>query len=249
MSDISDKKKRERFFLDRFLESIGLQPDGIEEREGPDFVLTLEKKRIGIEVTHLHIREISSDPLPQALESITQRIVSEAERHYKSLGGTPALVTVLFNSALRTDGLHRSSVARDLAQLVNDVDLPQGSALDWQSWDENKWDHPISKVIHSLHIWAVPDNDLARWRIARAGWVAPMTAERLQEAISCKCQKIHAYKAIVPEVWLLMVSDGTKPSQAFQSARGLNVSAAGGGFSRAFYYKYPDQELVEIDLI
>jgi len=52
----SAKKQHERFLLDRFLELQGISPACIEARESPDFLIDLEGRKVGIEVTELFIR-------------------------------------------------------------------------------------------------------------------------------------------------------------------------------------------------
>jgi hypothetical protein len=47
------KKARERFYLDQFLNSQGITPTQIEEREEPDFLIQHEGRQIGVEVTQL----------------------------------------------------------------------------------------------------------------------------------------------------------------------------------------------------
>ena len=76
MGAAQSKKRHERYFLDCFLNHQGITPTLIEERECPDFLLHFDGRVIGIEMTYLHIRDASENPLPQAVESVTDRIVS-----------------------------------------------------------------------------------------------------------------------------------------------------------------------------
>jgi len=52
----SAKKQHERFLLDRFLELQGISPARIQEFESPDFLIDIEGREVGIEVTELFIR-------------------------------------------------------------------------------------------------------------------------------------------------------------------------------------------------
>jgi hypothetical protein len=83
----SAKKQHERFLLDRFLELQGITPTDIVPREHPDFLIDLEGRKVGIEVTELSIRSRSKGhprpdgkPFLQDIESITNQIVSTARK-------------------------------------------------------------------------------------------------------------------------------------------------------------------------
>jgi len=93
----SAKKQHERFLLDRFLELQGISPTRVDESESPDFLIDLEGRKVGIEVTELFIRSRSKGhpqreekPLPQEVESITKQIVCEARRIYLDADTPPS---------------------------------------------------------------------------------------------------------------------------------------------------------------
>lgn len=112
------KKQRERFFLDRFLEHQGLSPTCIQQPEppDPDALIDLEGRRVGIELTEIFVRsgrkrskthpQSRGEPLPQAVETITDQIASTAREFYLDEGNPPALATIVFSSrAQELDGL------------------------------------------------------------------------------------------------------------------------------------------------
>ena len=51
---MSKKKENERFYLDKFLTLLGKVPDEIKSGESPDFIVILQQKKIGIELTNFH---------------------------------------------------------------------------------------------------------------------------------------------------------------------------------------------------
>jgi len=81
---------------------------------------------------------------------------------------------------------------------------------------------------------------MAHWNVSRAGWVAPLTPERLQTPISKKSAKIDAYQAAAQENWLLIVADGMKPSQAFSVPPDFPTDKVSSAFERTFFYRYPE---------
>lgn len=241
-----DKKEQERFFLQRFLERMGVAAIGIEGREGPDFLVHLPDRSIGIEVTRLHIRESSPEPLLQAVESVTERIISKAQKLYMGSDGIPALVTVLFGVNVRPEKVQRDSVARGLVGIVLEMALQPGEHQEWRSWDEENFESPLAEVIDTVYAWAVPDPGMARWRTSRVGWVAPLTPERLQSRIHEKSGKIDSYLRTTSENWLLIFANGMNPSQAFSVPGDFPSDQVSSPFERTFFYKYPDGDVLEI---
>ena len=246
MDPSNDKKRKERFFLDRFLECRKIVPTLVEERESPDFLLHLNDKTVGVEVTFLHIRDSSPEPLIQEVESVTDGITSDAEDLYHASDGIPVHVTVLFGFNFRPKAVRWKGVSRGLVDIVRGMGLNPGESGEWRSWDEENWDHPLAGSIDRLYAWAVPDPEMARWRVARAGWVAPLTPEHLQRPIAKKSSKIGAYKDAAPENWLLIVANGMKPSQSFDVPRDFPANEVSSPFERTFFYRYPDGEVIEI---
>lgn len=55
-----------------------------------------------------------------------------------------------------------------------------------------------------------------------------------------------AYRGIVQECWLLIVSDSYKPSQAFNVPKDFLSQDVISPFSRTFYYRHPDGRVVEL---
>ncbi len=101
-----EKKARERFLLDRFLECQRLTPTRIDTPEppGPDFSLDLDGRKVGIEVTEIYALSPNSDSgvqalrLPQAIEKRSDRIVSLAKKAYFQRNDLPVLVTIVFSN-------------------------------------------------------------------------------------------------------------------------------------------------------
>lgn len=185
------KKHSERFFLERFVEAAGLALDIIEERETPDFLVCVEDRVVGVEVTRLFVAHDTNGPLPQAQESISDGITRTARRLYESKGGSPAHVSIYFShrDLRRVD---RSQLAASLATFVLDLALVAGKRSDWR-WGLG--DRILDEHIGFLHTLGVPDRKMAHWSVARAGWVAPVTADVLQERIDKKAQRLAEYQA------------------------------------------------------
>jgi hypothetical protein len=241
-----NKKLMERFFLERFLERLQMFPTKIECRECPDFLLHLEGRIVGVEVTLLHIRDSSPEPLAQAVESVTDRIVAEAQRLYIASGAPPAHVTVLFGSWIKPERMRRDLIANELVKLVQGMELETWERVVWRSNDEETSDPPLLDTVDSVHALGVPEHRMAHWTVSRAGWVATLTPEHLQSGVSKKSAKIDAYQEAARENWLLIVADGRKPSQAFSVPPDFPTAEVSSPFAKTFFYRYPDGEVIEV---
>lgn len=244
----SVKKRHERFFLEQFLEQQEIVPTLIEDRDPPDFLVHFEDRIVGVEVTYLHIRDSSTGPLAQAVESVTDRIVARAQQLYIASGAPPAHVTVLFGSNIKPDEIRRDFTAKELVRLVKGMSLKTWERVRWHSSDEDSCDDPIAKTVDSVHALGVPDHQMAHWTVSRAGWVATLTPERLQTRVSEKSAKIEAYQEAVQETWLLIVSDGRKPSQAFLVPDHFATGQVSSAFARTFFFCYPEGTVIEVSI-
>jgi hypothetical protein len=270
MSNDILKKRRERFFLDRFLEHDGKTPTGIEKGTppGPDFLIDIEGRKIGIELTELYIWKKSKappkwtkgplphqpeEPNPQAAETCTDQIVSKARTIYDDAGNPPVGVNIRFSSWITSDQITSKQVATikrdDVAKLIADQVqgmCPQtGQRVIWRSVDEGSEDSPLSAAVASINASGVPEHSMSHWRIARAGFAKTRIQKYLQDAINEKAANIIEYKKAAGEIWLLIVADLTRPSQLFSVPRDFPLDSLFSPFERTIYFGYPDREVLE----
>jgi len=123
MSPVNCQKQRERFFLERSIEAACFEAEIIDERESPDFIVRIDDRFIGAELTKLFKAHDTERSLPQAQESISSSIVSHAERMYKSSGSPPTHVTVCFGPGCDLKGLNRNQTASALASFIQGLNL------------------------------------------------------------------------------------------------------------------------------
>ena len=217
----SAKKKHERFLLDRFLEHQGITPTRIVPGESPDFLIDIEGRTVGIEVTELFIRSDKSEahpqpeeePLLQAAESITNLIVSKAREIYFDAGNAPVLSTIWFSDRITLDKKKGDQIAELIAHQIQSMSLKNSQAVAWRSSEDENDERSLSESVAIIRTYKVPDLRFARWTVARPGLVATLTRKHLQEVIDKKAEKINAYKKRAEEIWLLIVADRTRPSQ------------------------------------
>jgi len=239
------KKQHERFLLERFLEAAKLQAEVTEAREAPDFIIRFEGRSIGVEVTELFISHDTGRNLPQAQEALSSRIVSHAQQLYQASGARPAHVTVCFGPGCDLRSLNRDHTAAKLASFVQGLQLSELQRVDWRP---EELDGHLPDEISFVHALGVPKSEMAHWGVARAGWAAPLSAGALQSRIDEKTTRLLKYRNTVSENWLLVVADGTKPSQLFDAKAEFDSRTISSPFSRSFFYGHPDRAVIELGI-
>lgn len=251
----SAKKQHERFLLDRFLELQGISPTCIEESDPPDFLIDLEGRTVGVEVTELFIRSKKSgahtqpqgEPLLQAAESITNLIVSKAWEIYFHAGKPPVQSTIWFSDRITLDKKKGDQIAELIANQIQTMSPQNSQAAVWRSSEDENAENPLSESVVLMHALGVPDRRFARWTVARPGLVATLTPKHIQEVIDKKAKKINSYKKKAEEVWLLIVADRTRPSQKFSVMPDFPLSSISSPFARTFYYGYVSDEVLSFE--
>ncbi len=249
----SDKKRHERFLLDRFLELQGITPSNIVPRESPDFLVYLEGREVGIEVTEIFIRSGESEPHPssggapllQAVERMTNQIVSKARKAFFDAGNPPVLATIWFSDGIALDRKKGDQVADQIANEIEKSNLQDSQKFRWSS-REAETDHPLSESVFLIHAQGVPERRFARWTVARPGLVAALPPKHLQDVIDKKAKKINEYKTIAEEIWLLIVADRARPSQMFSVTPDFPLDSISSPFTRTFLCSHVDREVIDL---
>lgn len=240
---MNPQKQHERFLLEQFIETASLDAKIIEEREAPDFILLTAGGLVGVEVTEIFIDHDQSQSPLQVQESISTRIVARARQIYDESGAPPAHVSVCFSPGRDLRQLSMKEVAAKLAYFVQSLGL-----VEWQRvvWRPSGLDDALPREISYLQALRVPKPEMAHWAVARAGWVAPLTAAALQLRVDDKASRVPDYSAVVDENWLLIVADITKPSQLMEARENFDPQAVSSPFARTFFYRYPEKQVIEV---
>lgn len=237
------RKQRELFLLERFFDATKLPAIIVEERERPDFIIQLDGRLIGVEITELFIAHSANSNTMQAQESISTRIVSAAQKFYKDSGAPPAHVSVCFGPGQDLRKLNRDETAKALASFVQSLNLSLWQRADWSP---EECDEPLPQEISFVHALGVPSFDMAHWGVARSGWVAQLSVMPLQSRVDEKAKRLPSYKNSIEENWLVVIADATKPSQLIEAKKDFNPSAISSPFARTFFYRHPDSTVIEL---
>lgn len=230
MNRATVRKSRERYLLDRFLTVAGIEAQSIEQSEAPDFLVQIQSRLIGVEVTEVFLGAKQVGLSLRARESITDRIVARARTLYQARNSRFVHVNVLFFDGVDVQGLNRERLADRLAALVESMPL-KSEHFHWR----NDYQDPSLDAIAFVTALSVPEASMSHWGVARAGWRTQLSTEQLRSAIDAKNEKVHAYRAKADEVWLLLAVDGSRPSQFFDPDAAPAVSDLASMFDRTYW--------------
>lgn len=230
------KKEYERFLLDTFLAAAKIEAVVVDDtNEAPDIVIRVGPEPVGVELTEIFTSSAGSNgafPL-QARESLAQRIIARASALYRESGAQHAHVSVHFNLGIDLRMLNRDETATRLAAFVRAQALSPGQQVQWRPSYAND---PLPDGISFVNMLGVPEPGMAHWSSPSAGWVSSMTAEILQARVDEKSALLEKYRKRVKTNWLVLVSDGAKPSQFFEPPTTEQASAVLSAFDRTFYF-------------
>lgn len=245
MTKPGSKKLHERFLLDHFFQALRIPARIVEEREAPDFLVRLDGRVIGVELTGLFVPHRTNTPPPQANESSSDRFLSYAQRLYQESTGPPVHVRVCFAPRSNLTALNRGrEKAAALSNFVCGLDLGPGQVVN--CGPEACIKSQLPREVSFVHALGVPDHGTAHWIVARSGWAAPLTIEALQSRIDEKSKRLSQYEEVTAENWLIVVSDGTRPSQLFTAPSVFDANQVSSPFFRTFYFGYPNRVLIEL---
>jgi hypothetical protein len=226
------RKQRERHLLSLFLDVASLPVKAVEDSESPDFILELDGRRVGIELTELYRPAVGSSVPSRAQENLTDRIVWAARRIYEAEAKSFVHVNVAFFEGINIRTLDRDATARSLCKLVLQMSLIPGVHTQWR----NDYEDPDLDAIAFVTVISVPQASMAHWFVARAGWRASLSEELLAEAIAAKNHKLPIYRSKLDEVWLLLAVEGNQPSQFFDPNSLPDIGRLGSAFDRTYFF-------------
>jgi hypothetical protein len=226
-----DKKCEEMFFVRRFLEAESLNFE-IFPGESPDFTLTSGTSRVGLEVTRIfHPAEIKGKPR-KVVESLRDRVLSQAQRLYHETGNPPVHVSVFFKSGQPIEKSEVSPLARKLVSLVI-RNLPDSDSCKKEefNWTNRKW---FPEELDQIMVWRFSWATKSNWSAPDSEHVPKCSIELIQESISKKNSKFSCYAETHPNCWLLIVADDFSLSGTFEFTHAVLAHGYTSNFERIY---------------
>lgn len=231
-----DKKARERYVLDGFLQRLPIDVDEIEPADPPDFLLTIGDRRVGIELVRLYQPHAASVEMPpQARERYQDQVVDSACRIHAANDGPPLIVHVDWLDRFGPDKTSSPALAEWLAHRILNLRPQLSDSIDLErDWARDDDDFPDSIDMISVARPAVITKPL--WGSPRAGFEMQFSPADIQQIIDQKNAKIAQYRTRCNEAWLLMYPEGNAPSSFIDLSPECRTGRFRSQFDRLFVY-------------
>lgn len=206
----TNKKEEERKVVKRFLNSYFEQnlKYEVENSDPPDFILSLENDRIGIELTEIFI----DDKLKEK-ESILETIFANTIEQLNQIDIPILLIFPLVNEKIKLREKDKKIISMELADLII-RNIPEGNDVLMLSNHFYKDNFPnLTKIIYGLSI--KRNYLLDRHFISLGAYWIQSAFESVKSAIEKKVQKLENYKEKVSTNWLLIYFTPLSQASAF----------------------------------
>lgn len=228
------RKRQEAFYVERLLKLMNIDATIVDDAgEAPDVIIQIGAVRTGVEVTEIFRDSRSRSMSLQAREAFAHHVLMRAKQTYIESGGVPASVSVHFSLNYDLRKIQRDALSSQLAAFVRSLGVGPDQLKQWRS---TGIDDPLPEAVNFVQAYGFPAGSLAHhWSAPSAGWVATLTPQILQSRIDEKSRLLVNYRSRIRENWLLLVSDGARPSQFFDPPTDEVARAVTSPFDRTFY--------------
>ena len=240
---IENQEKRERFYLEKFLEALRITVESIQRGANPpDFVLTQVKKQIAVEVTEFHSNATGPGGHPRRLIeeewAKLQQVMKRERKHYPDLDNILGLL--FFKKLSVPSRVERPQFVRELLHFSrNSLKSLTKKGVDFSSFDIT---FPLlRKYLRRLHLGLAECYITWEWNYSASS--VGVNDSEMKKTISRKLEIPRPQG--VSENWLLVVS-GDQLSQAMglpdvdklESFREVNEALKTGPYDRVFIFEY-----------
>jgi hypothetical protein len=234
---MKSKKEIEDWVFNAARGSCPLIPAGkYVQREEPDFLITSESGRVGLELTELLRPAKDGERRPVAEESRHNKVVQRAEQLYRSMpNAKPIKVSVGFNYGIEYD---EKAMAQSLARFVL-AHSHLGSRA--ATFCDNL---PVLFFFIRLDS---HEPGRAWWGGESGGYTLPDVYKELALTITAKNNKLPAYRTNLPgiPIWLLIYT-GVAVSRSMSIPHGLEEWRQPFGFDRVIFFACIERNCSEI---
>ena len=196
-------KEREHFYLQQLRScSIGL-PDGeTHDSESPDF-LVFANETLGVEFTEFHLPAGPGERPYQEVQSLQEQVIRIAEDAHASAAGPALYVHVIFGPHGRLAKRTVRQIGETLADALLSFPVPR-------SIRDGSVDVPrtlLPPEIAHVSVHGSVDGIDRLWQCGYGSWVAPVTAQHIQNEIDRKRRNVSLSRRKCERLWLVIVQD------------------------------------------
>ena len=240
------KKAKERWFLDRFFANLGLPPDVTPECcEKPDFIVTINGKRIGLEVTEFFF----SDVVPgdrHKFQILREEAIEKAWQLFCANGGPALRVVPVFNDYPKPLGPKNGKEVEEFAKRFEGAVWRNG----WPDEPSERQTFRGGRKLPELDYYSVMacvEGAKDLWGRAGPTHQEVLKAHHIQSTLNLKAPKYPSYTGDFHQVWLIICTEGGLrdiPNEIGEDARN---SVYNFPFDRAYWFdSFPNVEITRL---
>jgi hypothetical protein len=216
--------RREWYYLDRVRKLIPLTGAAVKS-EPPDFIIERNDGPLGIEFTVFHLPPIPGSQPHRETHSLKWKVVRLAQRIHADAGGPALYVSSYFSPWTRLTKADVEPLAQTLARAVLSAPVPTSIA---EATIELGFGE-LPAEIFQVTVHGSVDGIDRLWQPGEGGWVAPISADHIQDAIGRKETTAAVARGKCSELWLVIVNDvfvGAPPAELTSTAETAQYSSS-----------------------
>jgi len=216
-----------------------IQSDSFKHGENqiPDFLVSVNDRVVGVEVTQLFKPEGRRD-----VESMQERILEEACRMAQEQKLPPAHVTLFFNLS----GTRDPSACQIADAVVNVVakHMPaDGESVSLESVQGQP------RVVDMININRAYSHEIGRWAWIEVSTVGRDAASLVKEVIAKKAEKFSSYRNSCSKCWLLIVADSFRSSGKLAFDGSIQSQVFVSPFARTYVLDFGKGKLYQLETL
>lgn len=238
-------KLTEKIYLDSFLKTYYKNTNFtyFEEDEKPDFIIEVEGKKIGVEVTELLI----SDKMKQHESTVSIICKKTQEKLQANLTDKYLQVSPGFKRLPSINRLNRESFSDKLVEAVlNNLPNEDSAMITLRNTYEN--DDVIPDELNYMHIITSPTMTKHFVKEVDGGYFEEDLLNKFQNILNKKEKKLSRYVKRYDDIWLLITAQGFNASSLVDPSDESILHTYKSSFDKAFYFQLFDKSFFELKL-
>ena len=244
---INSKKLEELSWLKRFRAKAGMKFEVLDnDRERPDFLINVDGRCVGVEVTEIHIDQSQIDSSGGSAyhrsHSIEDEIITCAQSEYTNTSSRSILAKFEFKSNNFSQKFDKNAMAKSIVDVLHELDL-----RDMGKCKINRQSTPVAPpFVNVIYVRGLPADIQSPWQLINTGWAKNLQPCDVEPILAKKNQRINDYRNTVCENWLLIYANGWWPHGRFSLPLKGEYEWPNSKFERTYVFCEPDRFLIRL---
>lgn len=229
---------KEIFAFNLFRELYGQLPPG-EKSERPDFIISKDGSKIGIELTELMDEEYGGSSLA-AKYSSEDKIVKLSRINFDLLTNKRIFANLHFRDKLKIKSNRKEQISREIATiLVNTTNNYPNVLIHNLEINDN-----LPNELLNIYFDIAPFLEDSHFMAMRGKWTGPFNINELNRIVEKKDKNLFAYKTRTDQVYLVII-EGFIPNSMYGEFLNSGTLIK-NGFDKVFLLRIMSKKLFEI---